>query len=235
VGADATPVDPDELEQLPRPREGAAPVDALVRTHRVDELVAHAHHRVERVHRALEDHRDVAPAEAAKLLGLLADEVLALVEDAAADDPRRRAQDLEHRVRDGGLAAARLAGEPDDLALPNLEVDAVDRPNAPRAAAVLDRELPQLEERLAVRLPHRRLLRERGHAEASARATRRPPTSAASSRRRSRRSVRKRGLETSSIPARRSTSPRTVNASAAPGKKNGHHSPWSTVEFVCAQ
>ena len=26
-----------------------------------------------------------------------------------------------------------------------------------------------------------------------------------------------------------------MNASAAPGKKNGHHSPWSTVELVCAQ
>ena len=40
---------------------------ALVRAHHVDELVADAHHRVERVHRALEDHRDVSPTEPAKL------------------------------------------------------------------------------------------------------------------------------------------------------------------------
>jgi hypothetical protein len=37
------------------------------------------------------------------------------------------------------------------------------------------------------------------------------------------------------MPARISTRPRTVNERAAPGKKNGHHSPWRTVEFVCAQ
>ena len=36
-------------------------------------------------------------------------------------------------------------------------------------------------------------------------------------------------------PASTSVSASTVNASAAPGKKNGHHSPCSTVEFVCAQ
>ena len=49
------------------------------------------------------------------------------------------------------------------------------------------------------------------------------------------RSARRRGLLTSSMPASTSTSPSTVKASAAPGKKNGHHSPCSTVEFVCAQ
>jgi len=48
-----------------------------VRAHHVDELVAHAHHRVERVHCALEDHRDVLPAVAPKLLALAADEVIA--------------------------------------------------------------------------------------------------------------------------------------------------------------
>ena len=40
------------------------------------------------------------------------------------------------------------------------------------------------------------------------------------------------GVADSSMPASSSTSPRTVNASAAPGKKNGHHWPCSTVEFV---
>src|SRR5205823_1232359 len=115
-----------------------APVDPLVRAHRVDELVADPHHRVERVHRALEHHRDVAPAVAAELLRLLADEALALVEDAAAGDASRWAQDLQDRVRDSGLAAARLAGEPDDLALADRQVDAVDRAQT----AVLDRELP---------------------------------------------------------------------------------------------
>jgi len=47
--------------------------------------------------------------------------------------------------------------------------------------------------------------------------------------------VRSRGLLTSSIPASRKTSPTTVMTRARPGKRNGHHSPCSTVELVCAQ
>ena len=46
----------------PRRARARALRDALVRLHHVDELVADAHHGVERVHRALEDHRDVPPA-----------------------------------------------------------------------------------------------------------------------------------------------------------------------------
>ena len=61
--------------------------------------------------------------------------------------PRGRAQDLHDRVRDGALAAARLAGEPDDLAGPDRQVDAVDRADGP-LAAVLDRELAHLDEDL---------------------------------------------------------------------------------------
>ena len=48
-------------------------------------------------------------------------------------------------------------------------------------------------------------------------------------------SARRRGLLTSSIPASRKTSPTTVITRARPGKRNGHHSPCRTVEFVCAQ
>ena len=140
-------VDADELEQLLGLRERTRLVDALVRAHCVDELVADAHHRVERVHRALEHHRDVPPAEPAHVLVALADEVLAAEDDAAAGDPARRPQDLHHGVRDGGLAAARLAGEPEDLALVDVEVDAVDGAGAP----VVDRQPAQLEQRGRVR------------------------------------------------------------------------------------
>ena len=54
------------------------------------------------------------------------EDVLAAEEDAAADDVPGRAQDAQHRARDGRLAAAGLAGEPEDLALADLQVDAVD-------------------------------------------------------------------------------------------------------------
>src|SRR5436190_427412 len=83
----------DQLEQFLCPRERALLVDALVRLHRVDELVADAHHGIERVHRALKDHRDVPPAEAAYVLVAFADEVLAPEDDAAAGDPPWRPQD----------------------------------------------------------------------------------------------------------------------------------------------
>src|SRR5205814_2967698 len=125
VGTEARAIDADELEQLLSLRECATLVDALVRAHRVDELVADAQDGVERVHRALEDHRHVAPAEAAQLLRALADEVLAPEHNTAPGDPARRAQDLYDGVRDRRLAAARLACETEGLALVNREVDAV--------------------------------------------------------------------------------------------------------------
>src|SRR5207244_6995203 len=44
-------------------------------------------------------------------------------EDAAAGDSRRRPEDLHHGIRDGGLAAARLPGQADDLAFVDREVE----------------------------------------------------------------------------------------------------------------
>ena len=116
VRAEPPAVDADELEQVARARERLVLRHALVRAHHVDELVAHAHDRVERVHRALEDHRDVAPAEPAQLFAAAPDDVLAVEQHAAARDLRGRAQDLHHRVAERALAAAGLAGEADDLA-----------------------------------------------------------------------------------------------------------------------
>ena len=57
LGADA-----DELEQLAAAGSRGAPARLVVQLHRLDDLVADALHGVERVHRALEHHRDVAPA-----------------------------------------------------------------------------------------------------------------------------------------------------------------------------
>ena len=91
----------------PARASAAALRDVLVRAHHVDELVADAHHRVERVHRALEDHRDVPPAVAAQLLGAEPRQVVAAEEDAAAGDARGRPQDLHDRVRDGASCRSR--------------------------------------------------------------------------------------------------------------------------------
>src|SRR5213076_1071379 len=90
-------------------------------------------------------------------------------------------------------------------------VDAVDctRP------AVVDREAAQLEQGRRAGAGFDRSLHQSRHVDS--------------------RSVLSLGLLTSSMPASRKTSPSTVKASAAPGKKNGHHSPCRTVEFTCAQ
>jgi hypothetical protein len=126
VAAHAAPVDADEVEQLRGPVQRCALRDALVRAHHVDELVADPHDRVERVHRALEHHRDVAPAVAAQLLQALRGEVVAAEQDRAVDHVRRRAEDLHERVRHRRLPATGFAREPEDLARADREVDAVD-------------------------------------------------------------------------------------------------------------
>src|SRR5581483_11851796 len=151
-------------------------------------------------------------------------------EDGAGDDVRRRPQDLHHRVRDRALAAARLAGEPDDLSRMDLEVDPVDRADAAFAVSVLDDELAELDERVA-RPPRRR---SRRHRLDGADHDTVPPGRASSRRSRRRRSVRSRGFETSSIPASSNVSPSTVMPIARPGKRKTHHSPWSTLDVVLA-
>ena len=117
--------------------------------HHVDELVADPQHRVERVHCALEDHRDVAPAVLAKLLAALAEEVLAPEADLAAGHAGGLAEDLQDRVAGRALAATGLAREAEDLAGVDLEVDVVDGAHALARDLVVDDELAQLHEQLA--------------------------------------------------------------------------------------
>ena len=120
-----------------------------MRAEHVDELVADPRHGVERVHRALEDERDVAPAEAAQLGGTQADELAALEDDLSADDPPRRAQHLQDRVRNGALAAPGFPCESHDLPWPHGERDPVDGRDRTLTRAVGDDQIPELEQRAA--------------------------------------------------------------------------------------
>src|SRR5262249_10192363 len=245
IRAETTSLEPDELEQVAGASERLAPRHASVGAHHVEELVADAHDLVQSVHRALEDHRDLVPAIATEAVLAHASDVLPAEQDAATGDSCWRPQDLHHRVRDRALSAPRLACETEDLALPDREIDTVDRTHALPRDVVLDDELPQLEH---PRWPHesglfdfgalpakRRGLHDADHAPSTSGDRLRPNRRRSHEPAFSSRSARSRGLLTSSMPASRRTSPRTVKASAAPGKKNGHHWPRSTVEFVCAQ
>ena len=98
-----------------------------MRQHRLDHLRPDAEHRVQRHHRILEDHRDAPAAEVAHLARRQPDEILALEQDAAADDPAGRIDEAEDREAGDRLARAGLADEPQHLAAADLEADAVDR------------------------------------------------------------------------------------------------------------
>ena len=149
VRAHPAPVDPHPLEQVARTGECVALPHRLVRLDHVDELVADPHHRVECAHRALEDHRDVAPAEPAQLLLALPRDVVPPEQDPPTGELAGRPEDLEDRVRGRALAAARLAREPDGLAGTDREADAVDGTHAPLGKHVIDVELLQLDQDLS--------------------------------------------------------------------------------------
>ena len=75
VAAQTLARDPDEVEQLAEPLLLLLAPELEVRVDRVAELIAHAQHRVQRVHRALEDDRDLAPAQLAQLARALLHQV----------------------------------------------------------------------------------------------------------------------------------------------------------------
>src|SRR5215217_5034210 len=82
------------------------------------ELAADRQHGVERGHRLLEDHTDLAPAHVTHLLLAQREEIAALEEHLAADDaPGRRRDESHDAERADGLAAAGFADERDGLAL----------------------------------------------------------------------------------------------------------------------
>ncbi len=87
-----------------------------VGSHRVDELLADAHHRVERVHRALRDQGDLAEAEPAHLLVREPCQVHVAQEDLAALDAPGGMEEAHQREGRGRLAGAGLADEAEPLA-----------------------------------------------------------------------------------------------------------------------
>ena len=101
---------------------------ALMQPHGFRDLIADRHDRVERGHRLLEDHRDLVAADAAHLLLRKAGEILAAIEQLAADDAAGAlGEQPDDRERGHALAAAGLADQPERLAILDVEGDAVDR------------------------------------------------------------------------------------------------------------
>ena len=159
ICAEPAPVDAHDFEQLGRLHEREALRDLLVREEHVDELVLDAGDGVERAHRALEDDRDVAPANLPELAFRQADEVPVAEQDLSSRNAPRGPEHLQDRVRDRALPAARLACEPDDLPGPDDEGDPVHRRHGAALRAVLDDEVSELEERRSADGPGSEALR----------------------------------------------------------------------------
>ena len=145
--------EPDAVEQLLDAAVELLARGDAVELQRVADDLADALARVQRRVGVLEDHLHLAPQRPQLALAQLGE-----LGAAEAHRPRGRGEQLEHRARQGRLAATRLADEADRLALLDAERDAVD--GAHRADLAVDEdpgldrevldEVGDLEQRLAV-------------------------------------------------------------------------------------
>ena len=105
-----------------------------------DEL-AHLAARIERLIGILEDH-----LEPAQVVGPASSAEKADVPSLERDRSRSQRLKADGCACQCRLAAARLSDQPDDLAPRDAEIDAVDGPDAPPAAAVLDGDTGELQD-----------------------------------------------------------------------------------------
>ena len=133
--------DPDQAQQLHRARFGVRPRQAEVPAHPFGQLHADAEHRIERGHRFLEDHGDLATAHPGDLVLVEVEQIATLEADAPAGDPARVRDEAQNRERAHRFAAAGFADQGDRLAGIDRIGDPVDRLDHPVAATELDPEV----------------------------------------------------------------------------------------------
>src|SRR5436190_15564057 len=138
--------DADLVEQLCGPGPRRLAVHAEVRLERLADLPADGQHRIQRGHRVLEDHRDLAAANAPQRPVPEPQQVTPPEERGAAGDVTGPRQDAEQRECGHALAAARLADDAERLARADLERDAVDGVDGAAVGAELDAQPLDLEE-----------------------------------------------------------------------------------------
>ena len=152
--------DADQRQQLAGSRRSAAARVIAGRCVRSTSSiwVADGDHRVQRVHRALEHDRDLAPAQHLQLLLAQRQQVVALEQHLAGGHPPRRLQQPGRGIGQSGLAAAALPREAEHLASFERERDVVHGSQR----AVVHREVADLQHRA-----HARTFRRRGFAYSS--------------------------------------------------------------------
>jgi hypothetical protein len=88
--------DADPGQQVEHPLAGLG-LGHVVRGHRLHDLLADAHQRVQRGHRILIDHRDLVAADLAQLPFVQPGQLPAGEPDVPAGDPQRRAEQAHDR------------------------------------------------------------------------------------------------------------------------------------------
>ena len=109
--------------------DGAARQRGVVDADRFRNLTADAPHRIERRHRVLKDHRQLAAANGAHRIEREARNIAATQPDFAAHDPQARRQQPHDGQHRDALARAGLAHQPEHVIRRDIERDAVDQAN----------------------------------------------------------------------------------------------------------
>ena len=131
----------DVAHDLEHPGIALRRVHAGVDLEHLGDLVADLHHRIERGHRLLEDHRHALAAQAAQLRLRFGEQVLALSRISPSTGfSSLRGIEAHDRVRRHRFAGAGFADHADDLAAPDREGDALDGEGAVRALGQADRQ-----------------------------------------------------------------------------------------------
>ena len=137
----------DQPQQFDRAGARLLVVHAEMDLQRLDDLQPDGQDRVERGHRLLEDHRDVAAADFAHLLVIEIEQVAAVEGDSAPRDaagqPRQQAHDRERGHR---LARAGFAHDGDDLAAIDVEAHALDGAHHPARGQEMHMQILDLEQ-----------------------------------------------------------------------------------------
>jgi hypothetical protein len=131
----------DTVEELCRPRVCSLAGHVEVRLERLPDLTSDRQHGIQRRHRILEDHRDLATADATQRAVALPDEVLPLEQRAAIGDAPVAREQPEDRQRSHALPAAGFANDPERLASGDLESDAVHGVDRSAASRELDAQI----------------------------------------------------------------------------------------------
>ena len=141
-----------EIDRL-LPRGG--PPDLLVAANRLRDLVADGVDGIERGHRLLKDHRDLAAPDAANPLLRDLHQILALQEHPTGGDaPGWRGDHAQQRERGHALAASALADDAERLATAQREADVGQNPDLPALHAEIDAEVLDAQD-VVVRIRHR--------------------------------------------------------------------------------